>query len=284
MPGLPHRFLRAVPVLLAAALASCAPPQNYANPDEPRFAGCFPSPPDSTEIRVVTFNIQFSKHIDEAIALLEGDPTLRRADILLVQEMDEPGVRRLAAALGMCFVYYPATIHPSTHRDFGNAILSKWPIEGDRKIILPHNGRLGKTQRIAVTGTVHVRGHAIQIYSVHLATWIEVAFNNRKDQARVVADDAEKAPGSVLVGGDINSHDVGDVFEDRHYLWPTRKLPHTTKNGTLDHFFLRGLSLRDSASVGVVKDNRGASDHKPVWMVLRMPADTAGATGAPASR
>lgn len=266
-----RRARHAASILLLIAAGSCAPPQNYANPDEPRFTACFPALPDSTEIRVVTFNIQFSREIDKAIALFKGDPHLRGADLVLLQEMDGDGVRRIAEALGMCYVYYPATIHPSSHRDFGNAILSKWPVEGDRKIILPHNGRFGKTQRIAVTGAIHIRGHAIQIYSLHLATWIEVAFNNRKDQARVVADDADKIPGAVLVGGDLNSHDVGEVFEDRHYLWPTRQLPHTAKNGTIDHFFLRGLSLWDSASVGLVKDNQGASDHKPVWMVLRIP-------------
>ena len=271
MPRLSRLRLRTAPVLVLGALVSCAPPQNYREPQGPRYAECFAPAPDSTEIRAVTFNIEFAREIEKAIALLKSDPNLRNADIVLLQEMDAPGVRRIASALGMCYVYYPATIHPSSDRDFGNAILSKWPIEGDRKIILPHNGRFGKTQRIAVTGTIRVRGHAIQIYSMHLATWIEVAFNNRKDQARVVADDADKAPELVLVGGDMNSHDVGEVFADRHYQWPTRRLPHTAKNGTIDHFFLRGLSLRDSTSVGLVKDNRGASDHKPVWMVLRMP-------------
>lgn len=271
MRRLSPRCFRTVPSLVLGALVSCAPPQNYRVPQGPRYAECFASAPDSSEIRVVTFNIEFSREIEKAVALLESDANLRNADIVLLQEMDAPGVRQIASALGMCYVYYPATIHPSSHRDFGNAILSKWPIEGDRKIILPHNGRLGKTQRIAVTGTIRVRGHAIQIYSMHLATWIEVAFNNRKDQARVVADDVEKGPALALVGGDMNSHDVGEVFADRHYEWPTRRLPHTAKNGTIDHFFLRGLSLRDSASVGVVKDSQGASDHKPVWMVLRMP-------------
>ncbi len=266
-----RRCFRTGPLLILGALVSCAPPQNYRVPDGPRYAECFAPAPDSTEIRVVTFNVQFAKHVDKAIGLLKEDPNLRNADIVLLQEMDAPGAHQIASALGMCYVYYPATIHPSSDRDFGNAILSKWAIEGDRKIILPHNGRFGKTQRIAVTGTIRVRGHAIQIYSMHLATWIEVAFNNRKDQARVVADDADKGPELVLAGGDLNSHDVGEVFADRHYLWPTRRLPHTAKNGTIDHFFLRGLSLRDSTSVGVVKDNRDASDHKPVWMILRTP-------------
>lgn len=224
--------------------------------------------PDSSDIRAVTFNIKFSEEIEKAITLLKTSPDLRGADIVLLQEMDAAGVHQIAFALGLCYVYYPATVHPSSGRDFGNAILSRWPIENDRKIILPHKGRFGKTQRIAVTGTVQVRGRKIQVYSYHLATWIEVSFNHRKDQARAILRDAERGPRDVIIGGDLNSHDVGDVFVENGFTWPTRDVEHTAINGALDHFFLRGVSLRDSSSVGVVSDNLGASDHKPVWIVL----------------
>lgn len=259
------------PTLLLAALASCAGPGNYVDPGGPRYAACYPAAPDTNEIRVVTFNIKYAEEIEKAIALLKEEPNLRDADIVLLQEMDSTGVHKIASALAMCCVYYPARFRSNDQKDFGNAILSRWPIEDDRKIILPHNGRFGGTQRIAVAGTVAVRGRPIRIYSLHLATWIEVSFGNRKDQARTVAEDAALYPGPVIVGGDLNSHDVGDIFVERGYGWPTRGAPRTVKNGTLDHFFLRGLSLRDSTAVGVVRDNRGASDHRPVWMVLNPP-------------
>lgn len=269
--SIPPRLDALLALAASVALGSCAAPHNYVDPGGPRYAGCYTAAPDTAEIRVVTFNIKFSVEIDKAIALLKSDPDLKDADIVLLQEMDAPGVHQIAFALGMCYVYYPATVHPSSNRDFGDAILSRWPIENDRKIILPHNGRFGRTQRIAVTGTVTVRGRRIQVYCMHLATWIEVAFENRKDQARTIAEDATHLVGPVLVGGDLNSHDVGDVFLECGYSWPTRRLGHTAKNGTIDHFFLRGLSPRDSAAVGVVRENQGASDHRPVWLVLRPP-------------
>jgi endonuclease/exonuclease/phosphatase family metal-dependent hydrolase len=259
------------PLLLLAALSSCAGPGNYVNPGGPRFAACYSATPDTNDIRVVTFNIKYAKEIEKSIGLLREEPNLRDADIVLLQEMDSSGTHRIASALRMCYVYYPARFRYDDKRDFGNAILSRWPIEGDRKIILPHNGRFGRTQRIAVAGTVEVRGQPIQVYSIHLATWIEVSFSNRKSQARTIAEDAVKHVGPVIVGGDLNSHDVGEVFVERGYGWPTRDVERTVANGTLDHFFLRGLSLRDSTSVGVVRDNRDASDHKPVWMVVRPP-------------
>lgn len=270
-----HELARLPLLSIAAAasifLLSCAGPHNYVAPTEPRYSGCYTASPDSTEIRAVTFNIKFSEKVEKAIDLLKSSPDLRGADIVLLQEMDASGVHRIAFALGLCYVYYPATVHPSSGRDFGNAILSRWPIENDRKIILPHKGRFGKTQRIAVTGTIQVRGRSIQVYSYHLATWIEVSFKHRKDQARAILEDAGRGPRDVIIGGDLNSHDVGDVFAENGYTWPTRDLGHTAINGTLDHFFLRGLGLRDSSSAGVVPDNLGSSDHKPVWVVLKPP-------------
>lgn len=258
-------------MIFAATFTACAGPHNYVQPSGPRYSECYEAVADTTEIRVVTFNIQFSREIDKAITLLTTAPDLRGADILMLQEMDAAGAHQIAFALGMCYVYYPATIHPSSGRDFGNAILSRWPITNDRKIILPHNGRFGRTQRIAVTGTVTIRGHEIQIYSLHLATWVEVTFNHRKDQARAVLEDARRGPHLVIVGGDLNSHDVGDVFSENGFAWPTNHQGRTAKTGDLDHIFLRGLSLVDSTSTGMIRDNEGASDHRPVWIVLRPP-------------
>jgi endonuclease/exonuclease/phosphatase family metal-dependent hydrolase len=263
-PTLPAAFI------LALATCSCASSHNYVEPAGPRYAGCYAASPDTNAIRLVTFNIKLSKEIDKAIDLLKTDPRLAAADLVMLQEMDAAGVHQIAFALGMCYVYYPATQRSGGH-DFGDAILSKWPIEDDRKIILPHNGRFGKTQRIAVTGIVTIRERKVRLYSLHLATWVEVSFKHRKEQAMTVVENARKGPDLVIVAGDMNSHDVGEVFVQSGYTWPTRDEARTVKNGKLDHIFLKGLRLRDSTSVGVVKDNHGASDHRPVWAVLAPP-------------
>jgi len=258
----------ALAAICAVAVASCAGPRNYVDPGGPRYSGCFSSDAPGADLRVVTFNIKFAEKVEDAIALMKETPELRGADVVMLQEMDFAGVHQIAFALGMCYVFYPATVHPSSGRDFGNAILSRWPIEDDRKIILPHNGRFGKTQRIAVAGTIVAHGRRLRLYTFHLATWIEVSFGNRKDQARAIVADAEQGYDLVLAAGDLNSHDVGEIFAERGFAWPTRGLPHTAKGGSIDHIFLRGVSLKDSTSVGEVQDNRGASDHKPVWAVI----------------
>jgi endonuclease/exonuclease/phosphatase family metal-dependent hydrolase len=38
-----------------------------------------------------------------------------------------------------------------------------------------------------------------------------------------------------------------------------------------DHVFLKGLELRDTTSTGVIRDNRHASDHRPVWAEVVFP-------------
>src|SRR4051794_8926930 len=113
---------------------------NYSDPLTPRYARAYVAP-DSTvavpdTLRVVTFNVKFSIHPELAGELLARNDSLRHADVVLLQEMDERGVAMIADSLGMGYVYYPASLHPKTHRDFGNAILSRWPLQEDRKIIL----------------------------------------------------------------------------------------------------------------------------------------------------
>src|SRR5439155_23784622 len=97
---------------------------NYASPLGPRYAGtssttAAPVPlTGSPTLRVVTFNVQYGQHIDRAIALLESSAALRDADVIALQEMDAAGTRRIATALDMSYVYYPASVAPATGRDF----------------------------------------------------------------------------------------------------------------------------------------------------------------------
>jgi endonuclease/exonuclease/phosphatase family metal-dependent hydrolase len=182
--------------------------------------------------------------------------------------MDGKGVRRLAAALGMDFVYYPAVIHPVTDRDFGNAVLSRWPIREDRKIILPHLGLTRRSERIAVCATVVVRGRPIRAYSVQLATPWELGPGARRDQIRTVLVDAEMTSDPVVIGGDMNSSHIGEEAERRGFLWPTRHLGPTVSLFDVDHIFLRGFSPADTIRAGRVRNNLGASDHRPVWTTI----------------
>jgi endonuclease/exonuclease/phosphatase family metal-dependent hydrolase len=259
----------AVAVLLASGLAagsSCAPALNYVEPDGPRYAGHFAKPDADGVFRVVTFNVKFAREVDRAARLLREHEELRDADVVALQEMDAEGTERIARALGMDFVYYPAIRHPASDRDFGNAILSRWPLSDDRKLVLPYHSRFRDMQRIAVSATAATPLGALRVYSVHLETPGGIAAVNRQRQAAAVIRDAERYP-RVVVAGDFNSGAVGEIFEWYGFRWVTRDLGNTISFFAWDHVFVRGLQVV-SKRAGIVRDNQGASDHLPVWAVL----------------
>lgn len=264
--------MRRTALLLAVvAVAGCRTGRNYPTPEGPRYAG---GPrqsgagerPASDTLRLVSFNIEFSLHVDSAIAVLASDPALRGADVLLLQEMSEEATERIAEAFGLWYVYYPAIYHFRTHRHMGNAVLSRWPVVEDRKIVLPHVSRFVRTQRTATAATIRVGQVLVRVYSTHLGTMGDLAPAARRDQLRAILADAEQYP-RVIIGGDMNDAAVGQVARVRGYAWPTEHGPPTHRLGRLDHIFLKGLAVPDSAASGTVLDVAGASDHLAVWAV-----------------
>ena len=266
-----HRRTFAAALVGLTAVIGCRT-YNYASPLGPRYAGtsstaASPVPlTGAPTLRVVTFNVQYAQHVDRAIALIESSAALRTADIIALQEMDAPGARRIAEALAMSYVYYPASVAPATGRDFGNAILSRWPIVADAKIVLPHIARFRGSERIATAATIMVDGVALRVYSVHLGTKVEIGPGARRDQVRAILADA--APyGRVVVGGDMNSRGIGNAFRAANFLWLTEHDSKTHLFFNWDHIFFRGVAAGDGTHAGVVRDTLGASDHWPVWAI-----------------
>jgi endonuclease/exonuclease/phosphatase family metal-dependent hydrolase len=220
-------------------------------------------------LSVVTFNIKFARFPDRALSLIRATPPLREPDLLLLQEMDAPATATIAESLGMAWVYYPNTIHPLARKDFGCAILSRFPIEEDRKILLPHAARFRGIRRAALAATIRVGNLAVRVYNVHLATMVDNGPRQRRDQLRVVLDDAERYD-TVILAGDFNSPRVADVALARGYAWPTRRIGATNAIWAMDHILLKGLRLDGDLAFGSVPDPYRASDHKPVWARIRL--------------
>jgi endonuclease/exonuclease/phosphatase family metal-dependent hydrolase len=262
-----HPARRALALLFATLLlAACRTGRNYTAPDVPRYADTRPTaanPARPASLLVVSFNIAFARHVDSALAVLRAEPALRRPDVLLLQEMDAPATARIARELGMAYVYYPALLHKRTGRDFGNAVLSRWPIIADERLVLPHRSLFTRTQRIATAATIDVAGLPVRVYSAHLGTFAEITPRARRDQLRHILANAERFT-PVVIGGDMNGGGVARVALDRGFGWPTQSGPRTTSLGRWDHLLLRGFA-RDGRTAGTVRDVRGSSDHKPVW-------------------
>ena len=228
---------------------------------------------------MVSFNIAYAIEIDRAIEVLRETEALREPDVVALQEMDAPGTERIARALGMNAVYFPSGVHPKHERDFGSAVLSPWPLEEPRKLVLPHGARVSGLRRSAVSAVVVRGAQRVRVYSLHLPSPLAISGGSRKAQLRAVAADAAAFPGPVVIAGDFNSHGKVAELAKAGFDWVTRDVGDTAHLRVLgiglgglsfDHVLARGLRLADvPGATGVVADNRGASDHKPVWAVLQ---------------
>jgi len=258
---------------LVLLLSGCAPTVNLLNPLTPKFEGSYarpasaPAPATSSPIRVVSFNIKLGDEIGRAIEVLQSGE-LGGADVISLQEVDEVGTERVARALGLNYVYYPGSIHPTRHRYFGPAILTRWPIVDSRKILLPHEAPVRHQRRTATAATIQIGGQCLRMYAVHLETQIRATERDREQQVDAILSDAEHTRCPVVVAGDFNSKGIGSYFEEKGFSWPTRDVGRTITWFSWDHIFARGLVPADSASAGKVAEVHGASDHRPVWAIL----------------
>lgn len=241
--------------------------QNYLTPDTPRLLGSYATDPRADDtLRVVTFNVEQGRKVDRAIAGLLSHPSLKAADVIMLQEMDGPGVDEIARALGMNFVYFPGSRDPKSGRDMGNAILSPWPMDQPRKLLLPHPSRIIHRARAVVTARVTIEGNPMNVYSVHLGSPIGIGGGARREQAEVVLKDAAASTAPVIIAGDFNTHGLGERFVEEGYVWATRSVGKTVRFFSFDHVFVRGLSGQVAA--GVAREVNDASDHRPVWTTL----------------
>lgn len=248
----------------------------YDDPDGPRYTGSYSSEHElaADELTIATFNIEFGERVARATREIRANAELDQARVLLLQEMDPGGVDEMARELGYDYVYYPGSVHHD--KDFGNAVLSRWPIIDDEKLILPHRNPTNGRIRIAVRGTLETPSGPLVVVSVHSETlWLGP--RARLEQARAIAADAERFEAPSVVGGDFNTledamvEETVELFERAGYAWATAAVPPSTESligdVRLDHVFVRGVEEVEART-----QSTEASDHQPLWVKLRRAA------------
>ncbi|MCP4361694.1 MAG: hypothetical protein GY796_27090 [Chloroflexi bacterium] len=249
---------------------------NFAEPDGPLFSGNFAQKPliFNGRLKLVSYNIDKGRQVEQGLQDLQTLPPLIGADIILLQEMDEKGTEKIAAALGYNFVYYPASILQG--QNFGNGILSRWTILRPQKLILPHTSRFNGQIRIAVRATVLVNGRPLLIYCVHTEIYT-ASVRHRRNQAAAVINDIPLDAEQVIVGGDFNTVSSRSIrrltaqFSEAGLKRASKGAGGTvskyaTNSVAADHIFTWGFEALDR---GKVKEAQ-ASDHYPLWVELRM--------------
>jgi endonuclease/exonuclease/phosphatase family metal-dependent hydrolase len=282
-----NRHPRTVAAVLAASylllLAGCGLKTGY-TPEQVtihRGANNEPSPARPDSLHILCWNIQYAIEVDLALQEIRADSNMAAADIILLQEMDPKGARRMAEELGMYHVYAAASVSPQSKNLFGNAVLSRWPITDERVLTLPHETLLTGHRRIAVSADIDLAGLPIRVISIHTATMI-MDQQKRVDQAKAARDTLGGFDGPVIIGGDFNtvSEYEGTLLRQtmrrlrlkqvRLPEGPTiankyKKVPGTVP--VLDHLFYKDF---EAGSRGVARETT-ASDHYPLWVVLGVP-------------
>jgi endonuclease/exonuclease/phosphatase family metal-dependent hydrolase len=249
--------------------------RNYLDPNEPYFSGNFAveNPKSVETLTIVSYNIWFGEKIDQSVFELKEIDSQNELDIVLLQEMDEVGTERIARELKMNYVYFPAAIEPTYDKNFGNAILSRWPIIDSQKLILPHKSFSNRMNRIATRATIQIPGDIILVYSLHTESVFSLP-RYRKEQYTVVLDDVNLEDEHVIVGGDFNSfsqstvEELEDSFRQAGFVRASIDSGNSVvKFGielTTDHIFAKGFIVEETGKL----TGATASDHLPIWVTL----------------
>lgn len=230
---LPKRLVvHSLSLLCLTGLLSCGTVQVYNAPDRPVFHSGEEAPQKTEQtgtLSVVTFNIRRAIKTSLAASELQQLQNTKNADVFLLQEMDESGVREIAKRLNLNYLYIPAVYNNSLKKDIGNAILTKGTIDCPEKLLLPHAKPLSKSRRLATIAEVTVHGEKILVYSVQTET-VVMSRKKRMDQVDAIIEHARlqlPAFKYVLIGGDFNtlfsksSRLAVEKFRNNGFDWST---------------------------------------------------------------
>jgi len=244
-------------------------------PDSPKFTGDYSINRKISDevVKVVTWNIRYSLETEKAIEELHDKKDLLEADLLLLQEVHEDSVQRIAESLHYTFIYYPASKHTYHNKNFGNAVLSKWPIIYTEKVILPNENPKNQQKRIAVKAGVKIRDDRVAVYSVHTETnWMS---KKRRDiqidyLINEVGDDDEH----VIIGGDFNTllnasvRNLENILSKKDMVRATKRVGYSVDflgfKFPMDHIFTKNFRVLANG----IWQGSLASDHFPVWVIL----------------
>jgi endonuclease/exonuclease/phosphatase family metal-dependent hydrolase len=280
--------------LLLVLLYFLTPPsiaQRTAKSDSNLFevGGATKSAKSPSEFKVVSYNIRWRSG-DELHALserLHGDAGIGGAAIVGLQEVDRNkkrsgntnNARVLAEALGMNYAWAaPPSVKNGGEEETGVAILSAYPLSNATRIVLPHEGPVGK-RRAAIGATVTIGKVDVRVYSVHAET--RLTLSKKLDQYRAVLEDLGQYSANMpaIVLGDFNTWE-GNAYDETTKLFTGAGFttPFAEKDPTfrtkvlisielkLDWVWLRGLQP-DSYGIDRAIE---VSDHWPLWTVVKL--------------
>ena len=270
-------------------------------------------------VRVATYNIQFGIGLDGRYDLPRIVDAVAGADVIALQEVTRGFIRNSGRDMvaeieellpdRYCAVHMPADIDfGSAVRDgkavqnrfqFGNMIISRWPLISIRRLLLPRSMRLGtlNLQRGALEAMIDTPAGVIRFYSVHLDHIDPDERHAQIAALKAVAMSAARTGVGVsglgeygfpelpvtedlLLLGDFNFEpDLAEyramLSEDGHLVdvtaadsgWSWTLPEDRSKVKRLDYGFANPALAERVTEVRVDRDAEG-SDHMPVWIEI----------------
>lgn len=225
---------------------------------------------EQTTIRVATFNIHGGKGPDDRRDLGRVAETLESFDLIALQEVHGPSfpgatdqAALLASELNMAWLFAP-TERRWWSDSFGNALLSKLPIERWKRI--PLQGTQGKAFRNAVVTQVRLGQTTLSV----LATHVDRRDDRQAQLAEVIAMFRD-LPSPCILMGDMNTDrrdpQWGELLQDAQVV----DVVHTGNPSADDPARIDWIVSRGAEVVAAGSVNNGASDHPCYWAELRLP-------------
>lgn len=235
-------------------------------------------------VTVLTYNIHHAEGLDQRLDLerIAGVIRASGADLVALQEVDKGAKRsggvdqaaELARLTGMHAVYGPAM--PFQGGQYGDAVLSRWPITSSRVVDLPWKEGGQREPRVAVSATTNVPGAgAVEFISTH---WDHTrAPSDREAQAHAVNEAWREAGKRTILAGDFNCEPGSPPMEILSREWTllsgTGPAAPTccgeTPRKTIDHVLVKAPD-RWRVLEHRVMDEPVASDHRPVLVKLEL--------------
>ena len=180
-----------------------APPVIAKIPKNPKIDPCAVP----RELTVMTFNIKGGRVSPGELGGIADVIRSSGADVVLLQEVDQNRRRSgnvdqpaiIASHLGMQSVF-GANDYITDRGGYGNAILSRFPIDGSANTHLPNRG--GKEQRGVLRANIVVEGQRLVVFNTHLD---HTSDSLRRTQIGSVMATVGAYDGAKLLGGDLNS-------------------------------------------------------------------------------
>ncbi len=241
-------------------------------------------------LRIMTYNVHGCMGLDGKISPERIARVIARqdVDVVALQEIDVGRKRSgnidqaetLARKLGMTSHFHPSYF--MEEGQYGNAILSRYPLKIIRKNALPRLNDLGLLEpRGALWVELDVSGVKVNLINSHLSLW---------PAERLLQADALLGPdwigsivcqGPVILCGDFNANPrsrvcqrIGAKLRDAQLIVESHK-PKSTWLAThpftrIDHFFVSPDVEVKSIAVPDTELDRIASDHLPLIVNLKL--------------